>query len=235
MKFDEIVEQEAPAPAKRGLELRRRPPVILAGGLPTVSLLPREFRAAARGRTIKRAFVAGVVVAVAVAASATAGATALSNAAQSRLDDSNATTQQLVGQLAKFREVQALQQGIAVGNAAVQVGTSTEIDWQAQIDAVESAMPAGWTVTSITADSASPVQSYTQGTSPIEMPRAATMLVSITTNDISSVGPWLRELRSTKAYADATASVLSDSSSYNIQLTLHLSPKAIVSAGKASK
>jgi hypothetical protein len=60
--------------------------------------------------------------------------------------------------------------------------------------------------------------------------------MSITTNDISTVGPWLHQLRGITAYADATASVISDDTAgYTIQLTLHLSPKALESAGKAAK
>lgn len=236
MKFDELVEnQETAAPAKRGLELRKRPEFIV-GGLPTVSLLPREFKAAARGKSIRRAFVAGVVVAVVIAGGATAGATALAGAAQARLDASNATTQRLIGQLSGFRDVQALQQDIAIGNAAVTVGTSTEIDWQKQIDAIESDMPSGWTVTTIQADSATPVTTYPQGSTPLDRPRAASLQMGITTNDITAVGPWLRKLRDIPSYADATASVVSDDTAgYTIQLTIHLSPKALESAGKAAK
>jgi hypothetical protein len=238
MNFDEMVEkQETAAPAKRGLslELRKRPEFHV-GGLPTVSLLPRELKVAARGKSIRRAFVAGVVVAVVIAGGATAGATAIAGAAQSRLDASNQMTRQLIAQLSKFHEVQELQQSIALGTAAVQVGSSTEIDWQAQIDAIEGAMPSGWAVTSIQADSASPVTAYPQGASPIEKPRAASLQMLITTSDISQVGPWLHDLRSIPAYADATATVNSDETAgYTVQLTFHLSPKALVSAGKAAK
>lgn len=236
VNFDQRVEsQEKAAPAKRGFDLRKRPEVFV-GGLPTVSLLPRELKSAARSRTIQRALIAGVVVAVVVAGGATAGAAALAGAAQARLDASNATTQQLVKQLAKFRDVQTLQQQIADGKAAVQVGSSTEIDWQAHIDAIEALMPSEWTVTSIMADSVSPVTAYQQGSSPLERPRAATMQMAITTNDISEVGPWLRKVRDVAAYADATASVMSDQNAgYAVQLTLHLSPKSLISAGKAAQ
>lgn len=236
MSANELVEsRESTAAAKRGFELRRRP-ALLVGGVPTVSLLPRELRAAARGRSIRRAFVFGVVVAVVVAGGATAGASALAGASQARLAAANATTQELVGQLAKFRDVQLIQQDVALGTAAVEVASSTEIDWQGQIDSIEADMPTGWDVTSIQADSASPVVDYAQGASPLDQPRAATMQLSITTTDMTTIGPWLRKLRSIEAYADASASVISDDTTgYTIQLTLHLSPKALESAKKATK
>lgn len=238
MNSDELVEhQETAAPAKRGLslELRKRP-AYLVGGLPTVSLLPRELKAAARGKSLRRMFIVGVAAAVVVAGGATAGASALAAAAQSRLDSSNAQTQTLIAQLGRFRDVQLLQQDIAVGQAAVKVGSSTEIDWQAQIEAIEADMPSGYTVASIQASSATPILDYEQGTTPLDQPRAASLQMAVTTSDITTLPPWLRKLRSIPAYADATSTVISDDESgYTIQLTIHLSPKALESAGKAAK
>ena len=117
--FDAVVSAPDTLPApRRGLELRRTP-VVVVGGLPTVSLIPRELKAAARGRSVRRLLVVGVVAAAVVAAGATVGATALAGAAQAQLDAANERTQTLSRQLAKFRDVQALQQSIAVGEAAV--------------------------------------------------------------------------------------------------------------------
>jgi hypothetical protein len=236
MSLDQVVQNtDVKAPGRRGLELRK-PPVIVVGGLPTVSLLPGELRDAARGRTVRRALIAGVAVAVIVMGGLTAGATALSGMAQTRLDAANANTQTLINQLGKFRDVQALQQNIVLGNAAVKVGASTEIDWQAQLDAVQAEMPAGYTITGVQADSASAVLDYPQGTGPLDQPRAASLLITVATSDITRLPPWLRKLRSIPAYADMTASVnAEDDNAYVVQLVLHLSPKALTSAGKAAK
>jgi Tfp pilus assembly protein PilN len=237
MTLDQLVQKPDLAPAgRRALTLRRRPEVIIAGGLPTVSLIPRELRAAARERATRRYLIMGVVTALLVAVAATAGSTVLAGAAQARLDSANAQTQELVGQLAKFRDVQKLQRDIAAGDAAVTVVTSTEIDWQAQIESIEAEMPKGFSVTSLQADSATPVAAYGQGASPLEKPRAATVQMSVTARDISGLPRWLRMLRSIPAYADATASVLSDGSgTYTVQLIIHLSPKALVAAEKTAK
>ena len=232
MNFDQMVDrQETATPARRGLELRKRPEVFVVGGLPTVSLLPRELKAAARDKSIRRGLIGLVVVAVVIAGGATAGATALSGAAQSKLDAANAQTQTLVGQLAKFRDVQVLQQGVNLGKAAVTVGTSTNVDWQAQIDSIEADMPSGYTVTSILADSASPIAAYAEGLTPIEQPRAASVSMTVTSSSITELPIWLRKLRSIPAYADASASVSSGSgAAYTVNLTIHLSSKALVNA-----
>ena len=235
MNLDEMVlSKESPAQTKRGLELRRRPQIHV-GGLPTVSLLPREIRAAARDRTIRRALVGAVVVALVVAGGSTAAAAALASAAQTRLNAENSRSQTLLTQLATFADVQALQRSIAVGKAGVAVGSSTEIDWQAQFEAIEGDMPAGFAVTSITADSASAIAIYQQGTTPLELPRAATVTLNVAAPTITQLPIWLRKLRSIPAYADATASVASnDTEGYSIVLTIHLSPKALITA-KAAK
>jgi hypothetical protein len=235
MNFDEMVEQTAPAaPARRGLERRKRPDFVIAG-VPTVSLLPREFRAAARDKSIRRAFVAGVIVALVLAGGATAGSAALTTAAQARLDAANARTQTLIGRLAKFNDVQTLQRGIALGSAATAVGSSTELDWQAQIEAIEQNMPADYAVTAITADSASAIAGYPQGSSPLEQPRAASLALTVKAPTVTELPIWLRKLRSITAYADATATVATgDGNGYSVLLTVHLSPKALIDQ-KAAK
>lgn len=235
MSAEENLQNETAAPApRRGIELRR-PPVAVVAGVPTVSLLPRELRIAERGRSIRRMLVVGVAAAVLLAGAGTAGAAAVAGAAQSRADEATTRAQTLTQQLAKFKDVQTLQQQLALGDAAVAVGSSTEVDWQSQIRDIEADMPAGYTVTAISADSASPIDAYPQGTSPLELPRAATVQLTATTSSITSLPPWLRKLRSIPAYADATAQVTSDGdSAYTVQIVVHLSPKALVN-GKAAK
>lgn len=237
MNFDEMVQStETPAPpARRTLELRKRHDVVV-GGHPTVSLLPRELRAAARDKSVRRLLVAGVVIALVFAGGCTAGATALSAASQSQLDAANADSQSLFAQLGKFKDVQSLQQQIAVGDAAVKVGGSTEIDWQAQIDAIEQNMPSTYEVSTITADSASAIQDYPQGTTPLEQPRAASVTMTLDAPTVTELPIWLRKLRAIPAYADATAAVSSgNDAGYQVQLKIHLSPKALVNAKKVTK
>ena len=63
--FDAVMSSPETAPApRRGLELRRAPSFVV-GGLPTVSLIPRELKAAARGRSVRRLLIVGVAAAAA--------------------------------------------------------------------------------------------------------------------------------------------------------------------------
>lgn len=233
MNFDEMVKTEPEAVPKRGIELRRQP-VIVVGGLPTVSLLPREFLTAARGKTLRRAMVGAVALAAVIALAATALAATNASMAQQQLDAANAQSQALVAQLAKFSDVQQLQKSVQVGQAAVKVGASTEIDWQAQVEDIERDMPAGYSVVSINGDSANVILGYQQGTTPLEQPRAATIVLQVTSPTVTELPVWLRKLRSIPAYADATATFGHDEQAgYTEQITVHLSPKALVNAEKS--
>lgn len=228
MSFDEML--SAPTAAASETKTRRalgRTQAVI-GGSPRVSLLPPEIKDAARGRVLRRGMAALVLVSVVVVAAAATLAGAAQASADQELADASARTGTLTSQLAKFSNVQKLQSSVAVGEAAVKVGSSTQIDWKARISEVLASMPYGYSVQSITADSASPVVDYPQGTDPLEKPRAATIQLAVAAPTIEPLSPWLRELRSIPSYADATASSQrADGSGYTVSITLHLNSKAI--------
>jgi hypothetical protein len=213
-------------------ELRRAPrhPV---GGVPRVSLLPAEVRQAGVAAVQRRKLVAVVAAAAVVAAGAVALAHNADVAAQGRLATAQQQAQALAAQVAKFNDVRALESHIALGKAGVSVGSSTMIDWNTQIDAIEADMPAAYTVTDITANGATPFAAYPQGTSLLEPLRAATIELKLTSPTVGNeFSKWYLSLRSIPAYADATATTVYDKSTslWTIDLTVHLTPKAI-SAG----
>ena len=211
----------------------RRAPRHPVGGVPRVSLLPTEVRQAGVAAVQRRKLVAVVVVAAAFAAGAVWLAHDADLAAQARLASATGEGQALNTQIARFDDVRALESRIAVGKAGVAVGSSTMIDWNAQIDAIEMDKPSSYTVTSISANGATPFAVYPQGTSLLEPLRAATIELKVTSPTAGSeFSAWYRSLRSIPAYADATATTNYDPSTslWTIDLTVHLTPKAI-SAG----
>jgi len=234
MSFEQLVRSDAvvaPAPEVRkgllSLELRRpaRPVVGLA---PQVSLLPRELRDAERRKQLRRM----AVVAVTAVALVTGLGIALANleaaAAQARLAEETQRTQTLSAQVQKFADVQRLQQRIALGDAAVRVGSSTAIDWQKQLTAILADMPDGYVVSTVTADGATPIADYVQGTGPLDVPRAATVSLTVTAPSIDALPTWLHDLRSLPAYGDVTPSVSTGNGGFQVLLTLHLTAKAFI-------
>lgn len=215
-----------------GLSRPGRDVRVAVAGTPQVSLLPAEVREAGAVAAHRRKLIAVVVLAAVVAAGAVALAQSVEAADQARLADANRQAQMLTGQLAKFDDVRALQSQIAVGKAGVKVGSSTLIDWQQQVDQIEASMPAGYEVTGLTANGATPLAVYPQSDNLLEPRRAATITVEATSptagDEFSS---WLSKLRDVPAYADASADVTFDSGTglYTIDLTVHLTGKAISS------
>jgi hypothetical protein len=211
----------------------RRGPRQSVGGVPHVSLMPLEVRQAGIAAAQRRKLVAVVVMAAAVAAGGVSVAHNANVAAQQRLATATKQTQVLAAQVAKFDDVRKLQTRIALRKAAVSVGSSTMIDWNAQIDAIEAAKPSGYTVTDISANGATPFAAYSQGLSVLEPLRAATIELKLTSPTVGDeFSTWFADLRSIPAYADATATTEYESSTslWTIDLTVHLAPKAI-SAG----
>jgi hypothetical protein len=214
---------------RQPVDLRRgsRP---LFGGNPQVSLLPAEVREAGAEKVHRRKLIAMVAAAAVVAMAAVLVAQQANMAEQARLTDATRQSQMLAAQLGKFTDVRDLESVIAVGKAGVAVGSSTLIEWKQQIDLIEASMPAGYTVTALTANGATPLAIYTQSDNLLEPRRAATISLTVTAPTVGDeYSAWLSKLRSIPAYADATAETLYDisTSAFTIDLTVHLGKKAI--------
>lgn len=229
MSFDDVLATEVVPRTASPSPKRDR---LAVGGVPQVSLLPKEIRDAAKGRTTRALLGGAVVLAVALAAGASALASVSATEAQQRLDAANTQTQTLAAKLGKFTDVQKLQQQVALGEAAVRVGTSTRIDWKQQMDAIEAEMPPDFIISAFTVDGATPMADFAQGSGALDVPRAATVTMNVDAPTINRLPYWLRLLRSMPAYADAsaTAEATSDDdgvSGYSVTITAALSPKAL--------
>lgn len=232
-------------PGRLSVLTRLRPPVeakrtahMGIGSAPRVSLLPGEIRDAGAITRHRRMLVALVAASAVVATALVVVASGANTDAQQRLAAANTQTLGLTTQIAKFSDVRALQQRIALGNAGVTVGGSTIIDWEQQIRDIEADMPAGYTVTAISAAGATPLTDYPQGTTALEPRRAATIMLTVTTPSIGSeYSVWLRKITGITAYADANATIASSGDAgKTISLTVHLSPKAIIATkGRESR
>ena len=197
--------------------------------MPQVSLLPAEIRSGAQDRRVR----VGLVALVAVAALATGAGFVLASDSASDAEARAATKQSellaATAQLGKFNDIRELQQRIVLGTAALRVGSSTEIDWKRWTGLVLADMPAGFTLTGIKADGATPYLDYAQGATPIDDGvRAATITVTATTPSITELPVWLRELKGLQAYTDLSPAVSGSEGDYTVEVVVHLSPAAYV-------
>lgn len=203
--------------------------------LPQVSLLPAEVRGQGQTRRARGLMIAGVLAAVVVVAAGAVSAAGVAAEADARQADASDRLSSTAAQLAKFKDVQGLQQRVALGAAAVRVGGSTAIDWQRWIGLLEADMPAGYSVTSVQADSATPFTDYAQGESPLEKPRAATVQITAETASLDQLPVWLRQLKSVPGYADLTFAVSDSDAGHSVQVTVHLTTAAYVTPLKGER
>ncbi|MBN9605874.1 MAG: hypothetical protein J0G30_04620 [Actinomycetales bacterium] len=215
---------------KRGLTLAPAGP--RAGGVsftsvPRADLLPPELGQREKARGVRRGL-RGVVFLVAIlVAAAVGGAWFLAFSAQTSLDAARQQTQALALQKSQFAEVQLTQQAIALGEAAVVVGGSTDIDWKAYFATLEAQLPAGVRIENLSVESATPVSAYPQSETPLEGPRIATLSFVASSDALPAIPDWLDRLSTLPGFVDATpTSVSLEGSGYSVSITMHIDAAA---------
>ncbi|HEV7624201.1 MAG TPA: hypothetical protein VGO26_08700 [Amnibacterium sp.] len=205
---------------------RQRP---MAGTFPQVSLLPREMLQGGRRRRIRRRLVAAVVVVAVVVAAGIAGSAAMAVGAAGDLAARTRQQTLLQQQLLRYQAVQRIDSHLALDRSAARVGSSTAIDWDARIDLITAGLPAGFAITAVMTDAATPVTDYAQGVTPLDRPRAAMVAVTARATSLAQLPAWISSVTSLPDVADASPVVSSvDGGKYTVVLTVHLTTKAYI-------
>lgn len=213
--------------AGRNAAVRRQRPIV--GSYAQVSLLPRELLLGDRRRAVRRRLVAGVVVTAVVVAGGVAASAAVAVGAGADLAVQTAQQSALAQQLQQYGDVQRLESSLALDKAAVRVGSSTAIDWDPQIDRIKRDLPAGFAISAIATDSATPIADYGQGSTPLDVPRAASVTITAKTPSIAGLPAWIASVTALPEVADASPAVSSgDGGKYTVVLTVHLTDKAYI-------
>jgi hypothetical protein len=211
----------------KGTSAKRQRPIV--GTYAQVSLLPRELLLTDRRRVVRRRLIAGVVVTAVVVAAGVAGSAALATSAASDLAQQEQQSALLAQRLQKYQDVQKLESQLALDKAAARVGSSTAIDWDPEIDRIKGSIPAGFKITAIATDSATPILDYTQGGTPLDRTRAASVTITARAASIASLPGWISAVTALPEVADASPSVnTGDGGSYTVVLTVHLTTKAYI-------
>lgn len=205
--------------------------IIAIGGLPRVDLLPPEVRAERRAAVhVRRAWtaVAGLAILVVVAG----GTAALyAQGSEATLASAQNQTSFLASQTMKYSAVKTTQGQVDLIDAARKVGGSTDINWPAYLAKVQATLPSGMTLATVTIDSASPVASYAQATTPLEGQRVATLTFSATSTSLPSVPTWLTKLATLPGYTDAQAGTIQlQTGVYTAGVVVHIDEKAFSDA-----
>lgn len=201
-----------------------------AGGfsqIPKIDLLPQEVRDQASVKRVRSRALLGVVGAVAIVIAASAFAFYTSVAAGASLVAEQAMTGTLLEEQAKYTEVNEVKAGTAAVQDAQKVGAWSEIDWRAYLQAVQSTVPAGMTITNVNVDSASAVDPYGQASAPLQGSRVATLTFTASSEAVPQVSQWLDSMVSLPGFVDAAPSAVEAAETgYTVNMTLHVGEAA---------
>jgi Tfp pilus assembly protein PilN len=200
-----------------------------AGGAPRVDLMPPEIRlrrSQLRTRRSLRLALFGMFVVVVVAC---AGTWAFNGLAQTALTDAKVQQQALVAEQAKYSDVTIVKDSIKLIQAGQIVGDSSEIDWQGYLTKLQGTLPDGVTLTTVTVDSATPLKSYAQTTTPLQGGRIATLEFTAASTTLPSIPLWLNGLKTLPGFVDATpGSVALTATGYTADVSMHINADALV-------
>ena len=138
-------------------------------------------------------------------------------------------TSVLLAQQTKYIKVRVVQDEIEFLQAARQVGTSTEIDWQGYLNKVQATLPANMALTSVTIEAGSPLVSFTQAAVPLQGSRIATLSFVATSQTLPEVPAWLDSLTTLPGYTDASPGTVArdvGTGAYTVNITMHISEAA---------
>ena len=202
---------------------------LVVGGVPRADLLPAEVLVDRRQRaTVRRAWF-GVVVVAAVVALGVAVSTmdSVSSANQLRSVQDEGTA--LLQQQGQYSEVRKVESRTSLAEAAQTVGGAPEIDWSTYLQKAQGSLPVGVGIVGVTVDSASPLESYDQPTTPLQGARVATLTFEADSPTLPSIPDWLDRLRSLPGFVDANANAVtldSNTGHYTVDMTLHINEQA---------
>ncbi|MCS0498630.1 PilN domain-containing protein [Protaetiibacter mangrovi] len=198
------------------------------GAAPRVSLMPPELGERNRQLGVQRGLRLLMFAVVVLTIAAVGGAWYLAFSATLAAQAEQARTTDLLAEQAKYADVQYAITQVEVGDAALKVGGSTEIDWQDYLGRVQASLPAGVALDSFTVDASTVTEQYPQSSTPLQGARIATLQFSAISPSLPEIPDWLNRLKELPGYVDATPGSVSrsDDGSYTASIEMHIDSQA---------
>jgi hypothetical protein len=203
---------------------------LTIGGEPRVHLLPPQVVARKKARAIRRRLGLGVVGVLLLVGIAGGLAEVASVSAASALIVAQSETTNILQQQAKYGDVLKVKADSASILSSQKTSTAQEISWREFVASFQKTLPAGASITSITAGVDAPFGSPAVAADPTEPTSVATVSATVSMKQ-ANVSGWLDSLPNIKGFVDETPnSVTRDSdstSSYTVAITMHLNKDAL--------
>ena len=199
------------------------------GGSPRADLLPPEIKAGKLARAQRRGLLAIFILVVGLVAVGFVASGVYSAASQLALNAANERTGTLLAEKAGYIEVTQVNSQLRVAEAARLIGASTEVDWNAFLQALYVTMPEGAVIDVLSVAGSSPMEEFPQASSPLQPVRMAEIVITASMNDVSAVPGWLDKLATLPGYTDATPGsiALKTTGGYTVTVTMHIDDGAL--------
>ena len=198
---------------------------LILGGMPRVRLLPREVGEGQKTRALRRRLLAGLAVIVVVAILATVGATFALFAANAQLANEQSRSALLAASRAKYGDVTKLQNEVDQIVTSQPLADAGEILWAPYVQEIQSSLPAGTTITALTAATAT-ATSVTASLTPTHIAE-----VKITADSPQQpISDWLDNLAKVKGFVAAipgSVTRVEDTGHYTVEVDLLVNSDAL--------
>lgn len=194
------------------------------GAVPRADLLPPEVEESRKAKRVRGNSIAAIILALVLVIGAYGGVTVLTLDAENRLAVANERTQFLLTEQSKYAEVRMVTGLLAAAKAGLEVGTSTEIDWQIYLQRIQSLLPPGTVITNFRAETASPLNDFQQPNVPLQGDRIGELSFTARTPGLPQVEQWLISLRELPGFVDAAPGsvTLGSDGEYRVSITMHI-------------
>jgi hypothetical protein len=201
---------------------------LTIGGEPRVHLLPPQVVARKKARAIRRRLGLGVVGVILVVGIAGGLAEVASVSAASALATAQSETSNILQQQAKYGDVLKVKADSAAILSSQKLSTADEISWKSFVASFQKTLPAGASITTISASVDAPF-----GQPPVAPDPAEPLSVSTVTATVSmtqaQISGWLNTLPSIKGFVDEVPGSVTRNTdgSYSVAITMHLDKDAL--------
>lgn len=218
----------ATATPPRAREAHTGRKAVPLGATPRVSLMPPELGERNRQLGVQRGLRLLMFAVIVLVIAAIGGAWYLAFSANLAMQAEQSRTADLLLEQQQYADVQAAIRDVQLGEAALRVGGSTEIDWQDYLGRVQASLPEGVVLDSFTVDAATVTEQYPQSSIPLQGARIATLQFSAVSATLPEIPAWLVQLRQLPGFVDATPGSVSRGADgrYTASIEMHIDAEA---------
>lgn len=202
--------------------------LLVVGGQPRANLLPPEIILKRKQLKTRRALRVGVFFVLVGTAAACVGVWAFSSVSTVALTAAQDQQAALVEQQLSYGEVKDVQSTISTIQAGQMVGDSTEINLKDYLSELSRSLPKGMVIVTVEIATGTPMQAYTQASTPLQGPRLGTVTFTAASKTLPTTADWLRALEKMPGFVDVLPGQVSLTDGiYLSDVTMHIDEGAL--------